>query len=124
MRAALEQAQPTVRRLIQLVHAHVLRFRLGPSQDPDHVLGWRIVVSRPDIVQLEATGWFGQGVIVARRTSSTTATATTYVFYARPSSPWLWRVVGPLHRRVGPYLLRRVARTMSRTDHDLTMERI
>src|SRR4051794_24628689 len=50
VRTSLE-ANAFVRRLITVVHAHVLRFDLGPA-DEHHVLGWRIVTSEPDVLQL------------------------------------------------------------------------
>src|SRR4051812_42435572 len=53
VRAGLER--PALRRLILLVHRRVLRFELGP-RDADHILGWRIVTSTPDVLQLETAG--------------------------------------------------------------------
>lgn len=116
VRAALEQAQPPVRQLIELVHRRALRFRLGPTTSPDHVLGWRIVDSGPDLVRLEAAGPLGSGVIVARRSTPYSAVATTFVFFDRPIARHLWLVIGPLHRRIAPYLLRRAAVTLARQD--------
>ena len=43
-RAALTRA-PSFLRLVPIVHKHVLRFRLGPSASPDHLLGWRAMTS-------------------------------------------------------------------------------
>ena len=45
-RAAMEQAPPVLRRLIQVVHAHVLRLRLGQGSDANHILGWPIVIAK------------------------------------------------------------------------------
>jgi hypothetical protein len=110
VRTGLEQ--PLLRRLIVLVHRHVLRFELGPQGDALHILGWRIVSSTADVLKLETGGPLMRAVIVARRTSPTTAIASTFVFYERPATAHLWRLVGPLHRRVAPYLLKRAARTL------------
>jgi hypothetical protein len=111
LRTGLEQ--PMLRQLIVLVHRRVLRFDLGPRDD-EHILGWRILTSQHDVVQLEADGPLMRAVIVARRTSPTSAVATTFVFYKRPITALLWRLVGPLHRRVAPYLLKRAAGTLLR----------
>jgi hypothetical protein len=110
-RTALEQSHPLVRRLIRVVHARVLCFDLGPS-DKQHILGWRIVSSDPDGLQLEAGGPLGRAVIVARRTSPTASAVSTYVFFTRQRARLIWAVVGPVHRRVAPYLLRRAARAL------------
>jgi hypothetical protein len=111
VRTGLEQ--PMLRRLILLVHRRVLRFELGPRDD-EHILGWRIVTSQHDVVQLEADGPLARAVIVARRTTPMSAVATTFVFYKRPITPSVWRLVGPVHRHVSPYLLKRAAGTLLR----------
>jgi hypothetical protein len=110
-RTSLEQCHPLLRRLIEVVHARVLRFDLGPSDDA-HVLGWRIVSSEHDVLHLEARGPLGRGAIVARRTSPTTAVASTYVFFDRSPARLIWTVVGPIHRWAAPYLLGRAARAL------------
>ena len=113
VRTALEDVHPLVRRLIQVAHTRVLRFELGPY-DERHILGWRIAGSEHDVLQIEASGPLGRGVIVARRSAPTTAVATTYVFFTRRRSRVIWVFVGPLHRRVAPFLLTRAARTLAR----------
>jgi hypothetical protein len=109
LRRTLEASPPAMGRLIWFVHSKVLRFQLGPVSDNVHVLGWRIVVSEPDVVQIEAAGPVLRGVIVARRTGPSTAVATTFVFYRRPITRALWWAVAPLHRYVARYLLTRAA---------------
>src|SRR4051812_35933275 len=54
-RCGLEEAPAAVREAIWTAHHHLLRLRLGPRTSPDHVLGWEIMTSQPDVVQLEAT---------------------------------------------------------------------
>jgi hypothetical protein len=109
-RAALEGAPPVP--LIPIVHKHVLRFHLGPLTSPDHMFGWRIVTSEPDVIRLEAEGPLIRGVIVGRRISASTAALTTFVFYVRPiAARVIWALVGPMHRRAAPYLLERAAAT-------------
>jgi hypothetical protein len=106
-RCALERAPWPVRWTVWSVHRHVLRLRLGPRSSPNHVLGWKIVTSAPDVIQLEAVSpLLGRGVIVARRPDPTCAVVTTYLFFARPTAARvLWRIVVPLHRWVARYLL-------------------
>jgi hypothetical protein len=109
-RAALESAPPVP--LIPIVHKNVLRFHLGPLASPDHLFGWRIVTSEPDIIRLEAEGPLIRGIIVGRKDSGPTAVLMTFVFYVRPiPARVIWALVGPLHRRVAPYLLQRAAAT-------------
>lgn len=110
-RSALEQASPPLRSLIRSVHRHLLRFRLAPAASPDHVLGWTVVSSGPDVVHLEAQSpLLGCGMIIGRRVDATCVRVTTFLFYRRPwASRLVWAGAGPLHRRVAPYLLERAA---------------
>ena len=110
VRTGLEGAPPAMRALIRVVHRVVLGFRLGPHPSPDHVLGWRIAASEPDVVRLEASSWLVRAVIVGRRVGLHTTRLTTFLFYERPvPARIVWTVVGPVHRRVAPYLLARAA---------------
>jgi hypothetical protein len=107
-RATVDNAS-SVMRWVPMVHRHVLQFRLGPRSSPDHIFGWRIVTSDPDVVHLEAAGPLMRGVIVGRRTAST-AVLTTFVFYvSRARARVVWAIIGPLHRRIAPNLLERAA---------------
>lgn len=108
-RSALERAPTVVRSVVVFAHRRVLRFRLGPLRSSDHVLGWRIRVSDPDAIELAADGPLMSGVIVGRRTSPTTARIETFVFFHRASAATIWTLVGPLHRRIAPLLLKRAA---------------
>ena len=95
-------------RLIPIVHKYVLRFHLGPPVSPSHMFGWRIVTSTPDVIRLEADGPLIRGILVGRRDSGPTAVLMTYVFYVRPiPARIIWALVGPLHRKAAPYLLKR-----------------
>jgi hypothetical protein len=114
-RAALEDSPSAMRRLIVVVHVHVLRFRLGPDSDADHILGWPIVTAEREVVRVETAGPLLRGTIILRRTSPTRAAVTTCLFYQRPAARLMWVAVGPLHRRVSSYLLRRAADSMAQT---------
>ena len=112
VRSGLEQAPWAIRLGVVVVHRFVIGFRLGPRSSPDHVLGWRIVTSQHDLVQLEAVSPLGRGVMVARRPDETTAVLTTFLFRTRPVlASLVWAIVGPVHRRAAPYLMRRAAVT-------------
>ena len=107
-RAALDNAS-WVQRWVPIVHRHLLRFRLGPHPSSEHILGWRIVNSGGDVIQLQADGPLIRGVIVGRRMGRS-AVFTTFVFYVRRlPARVIWAVTGPLHRRIAPYLLERGA---------------
>ena len=113
MRAALEQAAPAVRRVIRFVHGRVAGFGLSP--EPDSLLGWHTLTSTRDVLHLATQGPGLRAEIVARRRSLTTATVSTFLFYEGRRAALLWRVIGPLHRRIAPYLLRRAAAHLTRT---------
>jgi hypothetical protein len=98
-----------LRGLVPIVHRAVLRFRLGTQRSPDRILGWRVAFSGDEVIRLEAEGPLMRGVIVGRRTA-TTAVLTTFLFYERAAlARAIWTAVGPVHRRVAPYLLKRAA---------------
>jgi hypothetical protein len=115
VRQGLEGSPAPVRWLIRFVHAHVIRFELDDG--PDAVLGWRIVRSEPEVIHLQAQGPMARADIVARRTSPTSAGFSTFLSHRHSSAPALWRVIGPLHRAIAPYLLRRAASSRGRS-HD------
>jgi len=109
-RVALTQAR-WVRMLVPVVHRYVLGFRLGPMSSPSHVLGWKIMVSKADVVQLEAVSPLARGLIVGRK-AGTTAVFTTYLFYKRPAAARIiLAVISPVHRAVAPYLMECAADT-------------
>lgn len=112
-RAALEDMPRGLRSLVIVVHRRVLRFRLAPSPSKDHVLGWHIVDSADDHFVLEADGPVMRGVMVGRKTAPSVVVLKTFVFYRQPKARLIWRAVGPLHRTVAPYLLRRAARELT-----------
>ena len=108
VRAALEGAAPVVLALVRFVHGRVARFELRP----DGILGWEVLSSTYDAVHIRTAGPLLRAEIVTRRRSDDAATFTTFLFYESRVTPVLWRVIGPVHRRVAPYLLRRAAVTL------------
>ena len=115
VRQGLEGSPAPVRGLIRFVHARVIRFEL--QDGPGTVLGWRVLQSEPDVFHLRTEGPLACADIVARRTSPTTAGFGTFLSYRHSAAPVLWRVIGPLHRAIAPYLLRRAASSLCRS-HD------
>ena len=107
LRTALAQSAPWVVGIIRFVHGRVARFEL--STQPQSILGWETVTSVPDACHIEARGPALRAEIVARRTSDRTATVTTFLRYRGRSTRLLWMAIGPLHRRIAPYLLARAA---------------
>jgi hypothetical protein len=111
-RAALEGMPAALRALVLFAHRRLLRFELGPLDAADHVLGWRIVSSEHDAVRLAAEGPLIRAVLVGRRTGAGAMVLRTFVHFRRGRlSRATWFVVGPVHRRVAPYLLARAARS-------------
>lgn len=116
-RCALEDAPWAIRTIVDVAHRQVLRLRLGPRPSPDHVFGWTIMTSDPDVVHLEAVSpLLGRGVIVGRRVEPTRVVITTYVFFTRPApARAIWTLTAPLHRWVARYLLEHAAATAQGT---------
>ena len=112
VRAALGQAGPGVRRVIRFAHGRVARF--GLSTEPGSILGWQTVSSTADALHLRTEGPLLRAEIVARRTTPTTATLTTFLFYRRRRAWLVWLLMGPVHRRIAPHLLERAASQLTR----------
>ena len=104
-RSCLEEASAPLRAMIWRVHRHVLRFRLEAPRTPDHVLGWSIRLSQPDVVELTAVRPLLDGFIVGRRTRPDRCQIITAVHYKHAVAPIVMTAVGPIHRRVAPRLL-------------------
>jgi hypothetical protein len=111
-RCALEQAPWPARWTVLIAWRFLLQFRLGPRPSPHHVLGGRILVSEPDVIQLEGSGPLMRGIIVARRVAPARMRVTTFVVYKRPGARVVWTIAGPIHRRAAPYLMERAAATL------------
>jgi hypothetical protein len=111
VRQGLEGSPAPVRGLIRFVHARLIRFELRDG--PGTVLGWQVVLSEPDLFHLHAEGPLLRADLVARRTSPSTVVLGTFVSYRHARAPMLWRAIGPLHRAIAPYLLRRAATSLT-----------
>jgi hypothetical protein len=113
VRTAIEQAPAALGALVVYVHRDLIRFRLGPISDAEHIIGWQIVHSSPDVFQMQAGGPLVDAVIVARRDSPTRAKLTTFLFYRHRSVRLLWLVIRPLHLTVARHLLQQAATTFT-----------
>jgi hypothetical protein len=113
LRTAIAQAGAPVRRLIRLVHRHVVRFQLDPT-DRDGFLGWNQLISTPDLAAVEANGTLIRAVIVARRHEPTRYTTSTYLFFHRRTAARLmWLTVRPVHTQVERRLVAMAARALT-----------
>ena len=115
VRSTIEDSPLAVRETIANAWQHMLMFRLGPTPSADTVLGFPIVSSEPDLTRLEARSPLMRGVIIGRRIEPTRIGLTTLLYYERPAPARLvWASVGPLHRRLVPFLLAQAAERLAR----------
>lgn len=85
---------------------YVVGFRLGPIPSPDHALGWRVIGTTGDTVELRTSGWQASAGVVIRVTERTVL-FTTFFRYERPAAARItWFVLAPVHRYFVPRLLR------------------
>ena len=96
-RAVFAGAPRPVLLFLLLVWRGVLGLRLGPR-------GRGIASTEPDAVRLELHSVF-MTFQRLRRVVNSMAVLTTNVYYTRRLARPLWAVVGPIHRRMIPYLL-------------------
>ena len=97
------------RRSGMLAHRHLLGFRLGPWSSPDHIFGWHIAESLPDVLHLEAKGKIMDGHMIWRLKGDRLV-MTTFVKYNKPRlAACIWAFAGRIHRNGVPGLLRLAA---------------
>jgi hypothetical protein len=107
------------RRPLLLTHRWILGFRLGPWSSSDHILGWRIMTSEPELLHLEARSYLFRGHMLWRLHPDR-LTMTTLLDYEVPGvAPAIWGVVGNVHRNGSPYLLSLAAKA-ERDDEQAT----
>ena len=112
VRTALEESPAVVVGLVRFVHARIAGFQ--PSSAPGNVLGWQVASTSADTFHIRTSGRLLRAEIVARRTSPTVAGFSTYLFYEKPITRVVWAFIGPLHRLIAPYLLRRAASSLTK----------
>jgi hypothetical protein len=109
-RDGFEALPVTTRRPLLLIHRWILGFSLGPWASPEHVLGWRIVTSEPELLHLEARSPLLSGHMVWRLHPERLVMTTFLQYEMRRSASVVWAVIGNIHRGGGPYLLNLAAR--------------
>lgn len=103
-RDIFEGAPPALRRFIVTGWIAGLRLTLGPRASPDHVLGWRIVTTTPELIILSVqSALIGTAHFVLHLEGSRVL-LTNFVRYEKPAARPIWATVQPLHHRIVPYL--------------------
>lgn len=104
-RDGFERLPAAARRSGLLAHRWLLGFRLGPWASPDHVFGWRIATSEPELLRLEARSAL-LGAHMAWRLHDTRLVMTTFLRYEkRRRASVAWAALGNVHRGAAPQLL-------------------
>ncbi len=98
VRAGLEAIPGVVNWIVGL-----LGLRRAPASAADHVDGFRIVKSGPEVIHLEASLPLMHVVMVGRKVEPTRRMVTTVLHYERPVlARLIWVIVGIGHRRTVP----------------------
>jgi hypothetical protein len=93
-----ERLPAAIRRPGLLIHRWILGFSLGPWTSSEHIFGWRIVTSEPELLHLEARSTLFGGHMVWRLDDER-LTMTTFIQYeTRRTAPAVWAIIGNLHR--------------------------
>ncbi len=113
-RDALVNTPRLLGRLVLWIHRHVLRLRLGPHASPAHLIGWAVMGSDDDEVELAADGPLMRGQLTLRREDGRAVLTTRLHYHHKVAARTVWAVVGPLHRIIAPRLMQRSARAAMR----------
>jgi hypothetical protein len=106
------QGMPVMtRRAGLLTHRWILGFQLGPWASPNHIFGWRIVTSEPELLHLEARSTLFNGHMVWRLDHERLVMTTFLRYEKRRAAPAVWAVIGNIHRGGAPHLLDLAAMT-------------
>lgn len=104
-RDGFERLPREARRSALLIHRWIFGFRLGPWASPDHVFGWKIAMSDPDFLHLEARSRLLSGDMVWRL-HDTRLVMTTFLRYEmQRTGSVIWGALGNVHRGGAPHLL-------------------
>jgi hypothetical protein len=104
-RDGFERLPVPTRRSVLLIHRWVLGFPLGPWSSPEHVFGWRIVTSEPELLHLEARSTLLAGHMVWRLHHERLVMTTFFQYERRRTASVVWALLGNIHRGGAPYLL-------------------
>jgi hypothetical protein len=101
------------RQSVLFLHRWVLGFSLGPWSSPEHVVGWRIVTSEPELLHLEARSRLLTGHMVWRLEDERLLMSTFLQYEMRRTASVVWAVLGNVHRAGARYLLKLAAECRS-----------
>lgn len=104
-RDGFERLPVTTRRSLLLVHRWILGFSLGSRASSNHVFGWRIVTSEPELLHLQARSTLLSGHMVWRLHHERLVMTTFLQYEMRRTASVVWAVIGNVHRGGAPYLL-------------------
>ena len=104
-RDGFERLPVVTRRAGLLAHRWILGFHLGPWASSNHIFGWRIVTSEPELLHLEARSRLLSGHMVWRLHDERLLMTTFLRFEMRRTATAVWAVIGNVHRGGAPYLL-------------------
>lgn len=104
-RDGFERLPMATRRSVLLAHRWILGFHLGPWASPDHVFGWRIALSGPELLHLEARSRLFSGHMVWRLHDTRLAMTTFLQYEMQRTASAVWAAVGNVHRGGAPHLL-------------------
>lgn len=114
-RAGFESLPLRSRQSGMFAHRHLLGFQLGPWSSSEHIFGWHITESQPDVLHLEAKGNIMDGHMIWRLQDDRLV-MTTFVKYNKPKlAAAIWAFAGRIHRRSVPGLLRLAAKVPAQT---------
>jgi hypothetical protein len=106
-----------------LVHRWILGFRLGPWASPDHIFGWKIATSEPELLHLEARSKLLSGHMVWRL-HDTRLVMTTFLRYEmQRTGSVVWAALGNVHRGGAPHLLALAATAPEADERPTPIER-
>jgi hypothetical protein len=108
-RDGFERLPVTTRRSVLLIHRWILGFRLGPWVSSNHVFGWQIVTSEPELLHLEARSTLLTGHMVWRLHHERLVMTTFFQYKKHRTASVVWAVLGNIHRGGAPYLLKLAA---------------
>jgi hypothetical protein len=105
-RDVLDRSPWAFRTFVPILWRLVVGFRLGPRPSPDHVLGWKIIETTPEITELRTHSWQATGGVIVRLQEKRVLFTTFMRYENRLTSRAMWSVLAPVHRFFVPYLLR------------------
>ncbi len=108
-RDGFERLPVSARRSVLLIHRWILGFRLGQWASPNHVFGWQIVTSGPELLHLEARSTLLNGHMVWRLHDERLVMTTFFQYERRRTASVVWAVLGNIHRGGAPHLLKLAA---------------